>query len=84
MLIPIAFAYVFCMIECERKEIAGEDIRKPPKGKTRMVGLFLDGLRNISRYLRRADIRQFKRFVLHLLSPFFEKWKIQPSRILEV
>ena len=84
MLIPIAFAYVFCMIEGERKEIAGEDIRKPPKGKTRMVGLFLDGLRSISRYLRRADIRQFKRFVLQLLSPFFEKWKIQPSRILEV
>jgi len=83
MLIPIAFAYVLCMLEGERKEQSGEDIRKPPKGKTRMTGLFLDGLRNISRYLRRADIRRFKRFILQLLSPFFEKWNIQPSTILD-
>lgn len=83
MLIPIAFAYIFCMLEGERKERSGEDIRKPPKGKTRMTGLFLDGLRNISRYLRRADIKQFKRFILQLLSSFFEKWKIQPSVILD-
>jgi len=83
MLIPIAFAYVFCMLEGERKEQSGEDIRKPPKGKTRMVGLFLDGLRNIARHLRRAEIKQFKRFILQLLSPFFEKWKIQPSVILD-
>ena len=83
MLIPIAFAYIFCMLEGERKEQFGEDIRKPPKGKTRMTGLFLEGLRNISRYLRRANIIQFKNFVLQLLSSFFEKWKIQPSVILD-
>ena len=83
MLIPIAFAYVLCMLEGERKEQSGEDIRKPPKGKTRMTGLFLDGLRNIARHLRRAEIKQFKRFILQLLSPFFEKWKIQPSVILD-
>jgi len=83
MLIPIAFAYVLCMLEGERKEQSDEDIRKPPKGKTRMVGLFLDGLRNIARHLRRAELKQFKRFILQLLSPFFEKWKIQPSVILD-
>jgi len=83
MLIPIAFAYVLCMLEGERKEQSGEDIRKPPKGKTRMTGLFLDGLRNIARHLRRAEMKQFKRFILQLLSPFFEKWEIQPSVILD-
>jgi hypothetical protein len=83
MLIPVAFAYVFCMLEGERKEMAGEDISKPPKGKTRMVGLFLDGLRSISRHLRRADIRQFKRFIRQLLSTFIEAWNIQPSTILD-
>ena len=84
MLIPIAFAYVFCMLEGERKEQSGEDICKPPKGKTRMVGLFLDGLRNIARYLRRAELKQFKRFIFNLLSSFFKKWNIQPSIILDV
>ena len=84
MLIPIAFAYVFCMLEGERKEQSGEDICKPPKGKTRMTGLFLDGLRNIARHLRRAEIKQFKRFILQLLSSFFKKWNIQPSIILDV
>ena len=84
MLIPIAFAYVICMLEGERKEIAGEDIRKPPKGKTRMVGLFLDGLRSIARHLRRTNVKQFKRFICNLLSPLFEKWNIQPSLILDV
>lgn len=84
MLIPIAFAYVFCMLEGERKEQSGEDIRKPPKGKTRMTGLFLDGLRNIARHLRRADIKQFKRFIFNLLLPFFNKWNIQPGIVLDV
>lgn len=83
LLIAIAFAYVFCMLEGDRKEQCGEDIRMPPKGKTRMVGLFLDGLRNISRYLRRADIKRFKRFILQMLSSFFEIWNIQPSTILD-
>jgi len=83
MLIPIAFAYVLCMIEGERKEMAGEDISKPPKGKTRMVGLFLDGLRSISRHLRRANSKQFKRFIRQLLSTFLNAWKIKPSHILD-
>ena len=83
MLIPIAFAYVFCMLEGERKEIAGEDIRKPPKGKTRMVGLFLDGLRSISRHLSRAGIEKLKRFIFNLLSSFFTKWNIPPSVIMD-
>lgn len=84
MLIPVAFAYVFCMLEGDRKELAGEDISKPLKGKIRMVGLFLEGLRSISRYLRRAHIRQFKRFIRRLLSSFFEAWKMPPSCILDV
>lgn len=84
MLISVAFAYVFCMLEGDRKELAGEDISKPLKGKIRMVGLFLEGLRSISRYLRRAHIRQFKRFIRRLLSSFFEAWKIRSSCILDV
>ena len=83
LLIPIAFAYVFCMLEGERKEQSHDDIRKPPKGKTRMTGLFLDGLRNIARHLRRVDIDQFKMFIFNLLKPFFKKWNIQPSAVLD-
>jgi hypothetical protein len=84
MLIPIAFAYVLSIFEGERKEQSDEDIRKPPKGKTRMTGLFLDGLRNIARHLRRASFKKFKQFTSQLLSPFFKKWNIQPSIILDV
>jgi hypothetical protein len=40
LLIPIAFAYILCVIAGEQKEERGE-VRKPPKGKKRMVGLFL-------------------------------------------
>ena len=75
ILIPIAFAYILCTINGEQKELSG-DIRKPPKGKTRMVGLFLSGLRTISRYLRRASIKQFKQFILKLLLPIFKPLNI--------
>jgi len=75
LLIPIAFAYILCTINGEQKELLG-DIRKPPKGKTRMVGLFLSGLRTISRYLRRASIKQFKQFILNLLLPVFKSLNI--------
>ena len=81
LLIPIAFAYIFCVLEGEQKEENG-DIRTPPKGKTRMVSLFLSGLRTISKYLRRAPLTQFKQFILQLLRPFFTAWNIPPSAIL--
>ena len=75
LLIPIAFAYTLCVFEGEKKEAAG-DVLKPPKGKKRMVGLFLSGLRTISTYLRRASIGQFRIFIRNLLQPFFKAWKI--------
>lgn len=78
LLIPIAFAYILCVLEGEQKEQNG-DIRTPPKGKARMVSLFLSGLRTISRYLRRAPLKQFKQFILQLLRPFFIAWDIPPS-----
>jgi hypothetical protein len=84
ILIPIAFAYVFCMLEGDRKEMAGEDISKPLKGKTRMVGLFLKGLRSISRHLRRSHIQQFKQFMRQLLSSVIKAWKIRSSCLLDV
>lgn len=84
LLIAIAFAYVFCVLEGERKEQSGDGIRKPPKGKTRMVGLFLDGLRNIAKHLIQTDIKQFKQFILNLLLPFFKKWNIQLSAVLDI
>ena len=80
LLIPIAFAYIFCVLEGEQKEHNG-DVRIPPKGKTRMVGLFLSGLRTISRYLRRAPFKQFKQFILQLFQPVFQIWNIKPSTI---
>jgi hypothetical protein len=81
MLIPIAFAYILCVLEGEQKEQNG-DVRIPPKGKVRMAGLFLSGLRTISRYLQRESLRQFKRFILQLLQPVFQTWNIKPSTIV--
>jgi len=75
LLIPIAFAYILCVLESEKKEETG-DIRNPPKGKNRMVGLFLSGLRTISMYIRRGTIEQFRFFIRNLLQPFFTAWKI--------
>ncbi len=76
LLIPIAFAYILCVLEGEKKEETG-DVIKPPKGKKRMVGLFLSGLRTISMYIRRGTIEQFRIFIRNLLQPFFTAWKIQ-------
>jgi hypothetical protein len=75
LLIPIAFAYVLCVLEGEQREQTG-DVLNPPKGKTRAVGLFLNGLRNISNYLRRATIEMFVIFIRNLLQPFFKVWNI--------
>ena len=81
LLIPIAFAYILCVLEGEEKEQNGE-VRTPPKGKARMVGLFLSGLRTISRYLQRESLRQFKQFILQLLQPVFQSWNIPPSTVI--
>ncbi|MBE0472186.1 MAG: IS4 family transposase [Methyloprofundus sp.] len=75
LLIPIAFAYILCVFEGERKEEVDEVI-KPPKGKERVVGLFLSGLREISTKLKRAGIKHFRIFIKILLQPFFKAWKI--------
>jgi len=81
LLIPIAFAYILCVLEGEQKEQNGE-VRRPPKEKARMVGLFLSGLRTISRYLQRENLRRFKRFLLRLLQPVFQTWNISPSTVI--
>ena len=81
LLIPIAFAYILCVLEGEQKE-QNSDVRTPPKGKARMVSLFLSGLRTISRYLQRESLRQFKRFILQLLQPILQTWDINPSTII--
>jgi hypothetical protein len=81
LLIPIAFAYILCVLEGEQKEQNGE-VRAPPKGKARMVSLFLSGLRTISRYLQRESLKQFKRFILQLLQPVFQTWNILPSAVI--
>ena len=81
LLIPIAFAYILCVLEGEQKEQNGE-VRAPPKGKARMVSLFLSGLRTISRNLQRTTFKQFKQFILQLLQPVFQTWNIKPSTII--
>ena len=81
LLIPIAFAYILCVLEGEQKEHNG-DVRAPPKGKARMISLFLSGLRTISKYLQRESLRHFKRFILQLLQPVFQTWNINPSAIV--
>lgn len=81
LLIPIAFAYIICVLEGEQKEQNG-DVRTPPKEKARMVSLFLSGLRTISKYLQRESLKKFKRFILQLLQPFFIAWDINPSIVM--
>jgi len=81
LLIPIAFAYILCVLKGEQKEQNGE-FREPPKGKQRMVSLFLSGLRTISRYLQRENLRRFKRFILQLLQPILQTWNINPSAVI--
>ncbi len=83
LLIPIAFAYSLCVLEGEHKEEVG-NVRKPPKGKNRMVGLFLDGIRAISRYIRRATMEKFREFILILILPFCKAWNIHPSSIVPI
>jgi hypothetical protein len=75
LLIPIAFAYILCVLEGNIREETG-DVRSPPKGKTRMTGLFLNGLRSISNHIRRATIETFVIFIRNLLQPFLDAWKI--------
>lgn len=73
MLIPIAFAYVLCVFEGEREEKEVE-VQKPPKGKNRLVGLFLTGLRAFCRHIRQATIEQLKMFILRMIKPFYDAW----------
>ncbi len=75
LLIPMAFAYAISVLEGEKKEING-DIRKPPKGKNRMTGLFLSGIRTIAKYINDATVTQFKIFIRDLFKPFFQAWRI--------
>lgn len=83
LLIAIAFAYILCVLAGEQKEDA-RDVRKPPKGKNRMVGLFLDGIRAISRHIRRATMEKFREFISTLILPFCKAWSIHPSNILPI
>ncbi len=75
LLIPLAFAYVISVLEGEEKENNG-DILKPPKGKNRMIGLFLIGIRTIAKYIKDTTVTQFKIFIRDLFKPFFDAWKI--------
>ncbi len=75
MLILMAFAYVLCVFEGERKEKEGE-VQKPPKGKNRVVGLFLSGLRDFCRHIIHATLEQLKAFLLRLIKPFYDAWNI--------
>jgi hypothetical protein len=78
MLILIAFAYVLGVFEGEREEMEGE-VQKPPKGKNRVVGLFLSGFRAFCRYLRQATLKQLKTFILRMIKPFSDAWNIPVS-----
>ncbi|MBL7117817.1 MAG: hypothetical protein ISS94_03420 [Candidatus Syntrophoarchaeum sp.] len=73
MLIPIAFAYVLCVFEGEREEKEGE-VQKPPKGKNRVVGLFLSGFRAFYRHIRQATIEQLRTFIQRMIKPFYSAW----------
>jgi Transposase DDE domain len=71
LLIPVAFAYVLSVMEGKKKEENG-DIRRPPKGKERMTGLFLGGIRSIAKFINDAPNELFKIFIRTLFKPFFE------------
>ena len=75
LLIPIAFAYILCVLEGEKRARTG-DVRSPPRGKTRTTGLFLNGLGNISNHLRRTTLETFAIFIRNLLNRSTIAWKI--------
>lgn len=68
LLVPVAFAYALSLLEGDDLEQQGSTL-KPPEGKPRVVGLFLVGLREWIRRLRRTSWYRFRRF----LSTFFGK-----------
>lgn len=75
LLIPVAFAYVLCVMEGKKKEYNG-DIRRPPKGKERMTGLFLSGIRSIAKFINDAPNELFKIFIRTLFKSFFDAYNI--------
>ena len=73
MLILIAFAYVLCVFEGERAEKGGE-VQKQPKGKNRVVGLFLTAIRDFCRNIQQTTLEQFKMSILRAIKPFLDVW----------
>jgi len=68
ILIPIAFCYIICVLEGDRKETAGETIRAHKEKRT--TGLFLVGLSAFTRILRSTTLYRIQRFFNRL----FEGW----------
>lgn len=68
LLIPIAIAIALSVMEGDTQEQNG-NIKKPPKGKERIEGLFLLGLQKWAYQLTRTSLYKFKKF----LRRFFEK-----------
>jgi hypothetical protein len=66
LLIPIAFVYILAVMEGERKEQVN-DVRKPPKKKERLVGLFLNDIRSFAKKLTCSTMSEFKQFINNLL-----------------
>ncbi len=51
--------------ECARrgKKEKNSDVRRPPRGKRRMTGLFLSGLRSIAVFINNSPSAKFKIFI---------------------
>lgn len=70
LLIPIALAYALSVLEGNYQEEAGL-APKAPKGKPRLVSLFLSGLRTFKHRIHRWDISRFQLFIKEFFSRIF-------------
>ena len=77
LLIPIALCYVLCVLEGDRKEVAGETIRAHKEKRT--TGLFLVGLSAFTRILRSTNLDRIQRFFERL----FQGW-LWPQKLAEI
>jgi hypothetical protein len=71
LLIPIAAAIALSVMEGDTQEQNG-NVKKPPKGKERIEGLFLLGLSEWAYQLTRTSLYKFKQFLQRFFDQIFK------------
>lgn len=71
LLIPIAVAIALSVLEGDTQEQNG-NVKKPPKGKERIEGLFLLGLSEWAYQITRTSLYRFKKFIRRFFETIFK------------